>query len=406
MEISSDALHIHSISEILDLVQSDLNEYYAGVWLSGEISNLKLYPSGHTYLTLKDENAQIRGVLFKGVRRHVPFQIETGMAVLVYGRLSLYQPRGDLQVIIENMEPMGLGALQLAFEQLKTKLKSEGLFEKSRKKPLPFFPRGIGVITSQAGAALHDILHVLERRCPAIPIKIYPVTVQGDTAPAEIQRALKSLDPREDIDVILLARGGGSIEDLWAFNDEQVARTLSQCQTPVITGVGHETDFTIADFVADCRAPTPSAAAEMAVPVQSDLLQNLMTLERRMNESMMGRVQYAEERLQWLKTRLTDPSQRLHNYRLRLTATHTALQHFIQQQWDIQHARLRECGLKLESANPLAILKRGYCIATSKETQTPLKSDKDIMVGDTLNLRLHQGTLKTRVTKKIDSPNP
>ena len=394
---------IHSVSQVLDLVQKNLEAHHSSLWLTGEVSNLKYYPSsGHTYLTLKDAEAQIRAVLFRGVRRQVSFQIEEGLSVLAYGRLNLYKPRGDLQIVIESIEPMGVGALQLAFEQLKKKLQQEGLFDPSQKKRPPFFPKGIGVITSSAGAALQDILHVLERRCPAIPIKVSPVTVQGESAPQEICEALQALNRRDDIDVILLARGGGSIEDLSAFNNERVARAIFGSRHPIITGIGHETDFTIADFVADCRAPTPSAAAEIAVPVQSEILQDLMNLEGRLSDNLRLVLDRTEKRVQLIKNLFEDPSSMLENFTLKLHSFSHSLCHDTQRRLDSSEARLQAMRLHLEGFNPIAILKKGYCIATPEGQTRPLKSSRDVSLGQALHLHLHQGQLKTQVTKKID----
>ncbi len=268
------------MSELTRRIKSSLEDQFPTVWVEGEISNLRTPSSGHAYFTLKDDSAQLRCVLFRGRGRRVAFQPEDGMQVLAFGGLDVYLARGEYQLVVELLEPKGVGALQLAFEQLKRRLEAEGLFDAARKRPLPPFPRTIGIVTSPTGAAIRDILHVIARRFADLRIVVCPVRVQGEEAPAEIVRAIAA-PRRSRLDVVIVGRGGGSIEDLWAFNDERVARAIAACRVPVISAVGHETDFTIADFVADLRAPTPSAAAELVVREKLAVLRALCDINAR-----------------------------------------------------------------------------------------------------------------------------
>ncbi|MGH9748339.1 MAG: exodeoxyribonuclease VII large subunit, partial [Candidatus Polarisedimenticolia bacterium] len=276
---------ILSVSELNALVRGMLEEAFPSVWVEGEISNLRTYPSGHTYFTLKDENAQVSAVLFRGAAAALRFRPEDGLRVVVRGRVSLYETRGSFQVVVDAIEPAGLGALQLAFEQLKARLQGEGLFEAARKRPLPMLPRRIGVVASLAGAALHDVLKVLRRRFAGLGVVIAPSRVQGEGAAREIAAAIADLNRLGGIDVLILARGGGSLEDLWAFNEEAVARAIAASRVPVVSAIGHEVDVTIADLVADLRAPTPSAAAEMVVRSRAELAATVAALRARLGSA-------------------------------------------------------------------------------------------------------------------------
>ncbi|HEX5036795.1 MAG TPA: exodeoxyribonuclease VII large subunit, partial [bacterium] len=247
-------MKIYSISEITRQIKGQLEDNFSEVWIEGEISNFKPATSGHFYMSLKDDQAQIRAVMFRGSNSGLKFRPENGLQVLAYGRVTVYEPRGEYQIIVEHLEPKGAGALQLAFEQLKKKLEAEGLFAAERKRPIPYLPRRIGIVTSPTGAVIRDMIHVLSRRYPNVQILIHPVAVQGTGAAAEIAAAVRAMSVRGDLDVLIVARGGGSMEDLWAFNEEVVARAIAESLLPVISAVGHETDFTIADFVADLRA--------------------------------------------------------------------------------------------------------------------------------------------------------
>src|SRR5512136_2779310 len=271
MDIFADK-RILTVSRLTALIRSTLEENFEHVWVEGEVSNLSTPSSGHLYFTLKDAGAQLRCVMFKGAVRNLRFRLKDGMGLILRGRITVYEQRGDYQLIAEYAEPLGIGALQLAFEQLKERLVREGLFDESRKKPLPVLPQRIGVVTSPTGAAIHDILTVVNRRFANVQILIVPVRVQGDGAAAEIAAAIDDVNRYGAVDVMIVGRGGGSLEDLWAFNEEAVARAIARSRIPVISAVGHETDYTIADFAADLRAPTPSAAAELAVKDRDELV--------------------------------------------------------------------------------------------------------------------------------------
>ena len=335
------------------------------VLLSGEISNLTdHYRSGHIYLSLKDERSVIRAVMFAGNARRLQFRPQDGMKVLCRGRVSLYEPSGQYQLYIEDMQPDGVGALTIAFEQLKKKLESEGLFDSARKKPLPRFPKTVGVITSPTGAAVQDIRNILYRRFPCVNMLLYPVSVQGEGAPPQLTEAVERLDQSGLCDVIIIGRGGGSMEDLWAFNSESLAYAVYRCRTPVISAIGHETDFTICDFAADMRAPTPSAAAELAVPDRAELC-SYYASQRQYLASMMDR------RLKSHESRQTDFRRRLAvsgpvaEYR-RLSEQYRffrkQLKHISDKNISNTELNLKKNAAKLESLNPLSILSRGYTL--------------------------------------------
>jgi len=264
-----------TVTELTTQIRLSLEQAFPELWVQGEVSNLRTPSSGHLYFTLKDQTSQIRAVLFRGVANQLRFALRDGLQVIVRGRLNVYEVRGDYQIILEYLEPKGIGALQLAFEQLKEKLEREGLFDSARKRPLPFFPRKVGIVTSPSGAAIQDMLTVMKRRCPVLSVLIYPVAVQGEGAAEQIAEAIAILGRRRDVEVIIVGRGGGSLEDLWCFNEEIVVRAIAESKVPVVSAVGHEIDFTLADFAADYRAPTPSAAAEVVSPVLGDLIESI-----------------------------------------------------------------------------------------------------------------------------------
>ena len=336
------------------------------VMLSGEISNLTdHYRSGHIYLSLKDERSIIRAVMFAGNAKRLKFRPQDGMKVLCRGRISLYEPSGQYQLYIEDMQPDGVGALALAFEQLKQRLEAQGLFDPSRKKPLPRFPKTVGVITSPTGAAIQDIRNILYRRYPCVNMLFYPVTVQGDGAPPQLINALRQMDRSGLCDVIIIGRGGGSAEDLWAFNDEGLAREIYGCQTPVISAVGHEVDFTISDFVADMRAPTPSAAAELAVPDREELMAYYRSQAQYLAHLAENRVRVEDNLLLRFRQRMDrsgpeERSRRLWQY-YQLTAK--KLEGVFQRKISDKELNLRRNAAKLEILNPLSVLARGYALA-------------------------------------------
>lgn len=307
-----------TVTELTRQVQDALEATFDQLWVEGEISNLRRPASGHLYFTLKDEESQVRAVLFRPVARALKFDLEDGMHILCRARMNVYRPRGEYQLILDYAEPKGAGALQIAFEQLKARLQAEGLFDPAHKKPVPFLPSRIGVVTSPSGAVIRDILNITKRRFPSVGILIAPVRVQGAEAPAEIVEAIQHLNEIPGIDVIIVARGGGSLEDLMAFNSEGVARAIFASRIPVISAVGHEIDFTIADFVADLRAPTPSAAAELVVPRRGDLVQQVRTLSARAAHAGERFLKIRRERLEKLAERVRDPRRRLTDLRLGL----------------------------------------------------------------------------------------
>jgi exodeoxyribonuclease VII large subunit len=436
---------VYTVSELTASIKTTLEEGFPMMWVEGEISNLRTPGSGHAYFTLKDEGAQISAVLFRGRGRRVRFELEDGMQVLAFGGLDVYAARGQYQLVVEMMEPKGLGALQLAFEQLKRKLEAEGLFEEARKRPLPAFPRVIGIVTSPTGAAIRDMLNIIGRRFADLHILITPVRVQGDEAPGEIVQALVHLQEIANLDVIIVGRGGGSIEDLWAFNDERVARALAACRVPVISAVGHETDFTIADFVADLRAPTPSGAAELVVREKLAVMETLADLYARLKQAMTAEVSARRERVDFLLRRrvLTDPARALRDVyrrlddlqgrlRLGLRASQRHITHRVAlatsalrsrsplsriaaasallsqlrvrlassaaHNAKTSRARFAEVVGRLESLSPLGVLARSYSV-TRLPSGEVVRSATQVGVGDALEILLHQGALGARVTE-------
>jgi len=435
-----------TVGELAMRIKTQLEDKFPAVWVEGEISNLRTPSSGHAYFTLKDDTAQLRCVLFRGRGRRVAFQPEDGMQVLAFGGLDVYLARGEYQLVVELLEPKGMGALQLAFEQLKRRLEAEGLFDAARKRPLPPFPRTIGIVTSPTGAAIRDMLHVIDRRFADLRILITPVRVQGEEAPGEIVAALRDLQAVEDLDVIIVGRGGGSIEDLWAFNDERVARAIAGCRVPVISGVGHETDFTIADFVADLRAPTPSAAAEVVVQEKLQVARALVSLYEALKEAMASRLERDRERVEVLGKRrvLTDAARALRDlYRRvdeltsRLTravrgserqATHrlslarnalrslnpvariangtvllaqlrgrlaSAAVHSVK----VSQHRFGAAVGRLDSLSPLAVLGRGYSLTRLLPSGVIVRGAAQTRPGDAIEILLHQGAVEARVER-------
>jgi len=434
---------VFTVSELTAAIKGELETRFGGLWVDGEISNLRVHTSGHVYFTLKDEGAQIRAVLFKSRTRRLRFQPTDGLHVLAFGNLDVYAVRGEYQLVCEMLEPKGLGALQLAFEQLRARLLAEGLFDSARKRPLPFLPRRVGLVTSPTGAAVRDFLRVVTRRFTGIHVIVYPVRVQGETAPAEIVQAFSDLNRLGGLDVLVLARGGGSLEDLWAFNDEAVARAIAASKVPVISAVGHETDVTIADFVADLRAPTPSAAAELVVREKAQLVANLDGLRRRLAGAVRQRVGRLRDRLADLGRRrvLTDPARPLRDVarrldelegrlaraiarrrgevrervaraeralrpeRLRATLGHAA-RLLAQLEGRLRHAAAGETvrrrravqalAGRLESLSPLACLARGYSICTLPSGEIVTRA-RQVAPGAAVSVRLGEGSLGCRV---------
>lgn len=368
------------------------------LWVEGEISNFKAHPSGHWYFTLKDRDAQVSCTMFRSSNLRVRFRPKDGQQVLVRGKVSLYEARGTYQINAELMEDAGEGQLQREFERLKDKLSKEGLFDAALKRPLPAMPRRIAVVTSPTGAAVRDVLHILARRFPAASVLVVPTPVQGAAATESIVAALETASAREDVEVIILARGGGSIEDLWCFNDERVARAIRRSRVPVVSGVGHEIDFTIADFAADVRAPTPSAAAELVVPDRHALLNTLKADEMRLlrcAKQLLGRV---GDRVQALVHRLNraHPGAKLQQQVQRLDD----LEMRLRRGWEMRLARSQQRLLLaqrgLDAISPLATLERGYAIVTGPDGRA-LMDAAEVRPGDTIEARLKRGALRARV---------
>ncbi len=440
------ALQAIPVSQLNRQVKNLLERGIARLWVEGEISNLARPASGHLYFSLKDDAAQVRAAFFRQRQRGPTIGLKNGDHVLVYGRVSLYEPRGDYQLIVERVEAAGEGALKREFDRLKLKLQAEGLFDANRKRPLPALPHRIGVITSPSGAAVRDILTVLRRRFPAVPVTIYPSSVQGDAAPAELRAALAKAIARGDCDVLILARGGGSLEDLWAFNDEALARDIAQSPIPTVSAVGHEVDFTIADFVADVRAPTPSGAAELVVPDSTDWLHRIGQLAARVTRAGRNRVEEAAQNLDWLGRRLAAASPagtvaRQRNWlrelggRLAAAVRHDLLARGqrLQRQRNallraspairVERARSRERELRqrlvaagrhhledrqhrltlamraLHSVSPLATLERGYAVVMDADTGSALLDASATSTGKEIRAKLHKGELRATVTK-------
>lgn len=443
---------IYTVSELTSGIKSLLEESFPFVWISGEISNFKIPASGHLYFTLKDENAQINAVMFRGQARNLKFDPNDGLSIVGLGRISVYEQRGTYQIIFEHLEPKGVGALQLSFEQLKARLAAEGLFDEKHKKPLPFLPKKICIITSPTGAVIHDILKIINSRFPNIHIEIIPVNVQGERAVNEIVSAFELLNnctkTMGSADVAILARGGGSLEDLSAFNSEDVARAVFASKIPVISAVGHETDFTIADFVADIRASTPSKAAEIVVPKKDELILRCMELSGLLKFHIHNRIKQLKTILEHTSKRLVDPKNKIQDLRLRIDDLFARLvRHFdntiqyrrehlswrvdkliannplilINKHKDIleqyttnlfmyigmylknKNHRLRELNARLHDLNPAEILKRGYSITRTIPDAVVVVDSKEVCCGQNLEVILAKGSLICRVERKSDN---
>ena len=390
-------MSIHSVSQIISNVKGLLerDDVLQDVWVNGEISNLALPGSGHAYFTLKDIHAALRCVMFRNVRGAE--RLDEGASVIVHGRLSLYEVRGDLQFIVDIVQPEGVGELQLKLEQLKLKLDNEGLFDSSRKRSLPEFPKRIGVITSPSGAVWQDIKSVIDRYYPMVEIVLAPTLVQGADATRGIVEAFQAMNRTANIDLVILARGGGSIEDLWPFNDEMVARSIYSSCVPVISAIGHETDVTIADLVADKRAPTPSAAAAMAVPDKFELASKIQVFQQAMTVNVAHYITQKVDFLEHCQTRLIQGSPDLDGLRLHIddmlksVATHSKLSH------TIRHERLTALKLRLGSLSPKDTLRRGYAIVQSQNRSGVIVDSSQVTVGDEINVTLSKGDIEAEI---------
>ncbi len=436
---------VWSVSGITSKIKETLEDNFPFIWIFGEISNLRVPGSGHFYFTLKDEKAQMAAVMFRGQNRSLKFMPADGMEVVGLGRMSVYEPRGTYQIILEYLEPKGVGALRIAFEQLKQKLADEGLFDEARKRPIPFLPARIGIITSPTGAVVHDIVRVVRRRFENIPLQVAPVRVQGPEAEADIVDALALVNQRGDADVVILARGGGSLEDLWAFNSERVARAVSASRIPVISAVGHETDFSICDFVADLRAPTPSAAAEMAVPVKADLARAREVLFQRLTVRFGKYREGLRDKTRDLSRRLVNPARKVADQRLRVDDLGERMRRGISRRlerlglslarvddrlraasprsrigiWDQKlkqinynlslykliyfkknTSELQSLAARLDALNPRGILARGYSITRTLPGRDIVRAADRTAVGQALEVLLASGRLTVEVLEK------
>ena len=444
MGVGDSPQRILTVSELTALVRTRLEQAFPDLWLEGEASNVRAPSSGHLYFTLKDHASQIRAVLFRSAAQRLRFELREGLHVLARGRLTVFEPRGDYQLVLEYLEPKGVGALQIRFEQLKEALSREGLFDDARKRPLPVLPRRVGIVTSLSGAALQDLLAIMRRRCPILEICICPVPVQGTTAAPEIAEGIRALGESGDVDVMIVGRGGGSWEDLWCFNEEVVVRAIAASPVPVVSAVGHEIDFTLADFAADVRAPTPSAAAEAVAPVLDDLIRGLVELRGRQARALQGRVTVLKHRvggvagrMPLLGARILRHTQRLDELLMRMgQAFRRALSDSRRKVFTHRHAlgvsnpmaRVRSAQVlveqilvraeqylrstvslrremvrgrvaALDSLSPLGILARGYSIVHRVPDGKVVKDAKEVVVGEEVRARLGVGQLLCQVRK-------
>jgi len=444
-EITPEPRRVYSVSQLTDRIRSLLEERFFEIWVEGEISNCFVAKTGHMYFTLKDTHAQIKAVMFRSAIRYLRFKPQDGLRVVARGRLTVYDPKGEYQIVCEHLEPEGLGARQLAFDQLKERLAREGLFDPRRKRTLPALPRKIGVVTSLDGAAVRDIIKVLRRRYANAHIVIRPARVQGEGAALEIARAMAAIGKVNGVDVVIVGRGGGSIEDLWAFNEEVVARAIAGCPVPTISAVGHETDVTIADFVADMRAPTPSAAAEMVVARKDDFYARIDRLSHRVNTLMQGRLHRARARLGTIESRSGyagfamriamrgrraddlshqllravrgqlgrrerahqmlqlalerfDVRRRFAAIRTELVAVEGRLRSAAGRQMHVADARFRGAAARLESLSPLAVLARGYAVCWNEDRTAIIRDAAAVERGDRVHVTLERGELDCAVT--------
>lgn len=393
-------MNVLTVTQVNTYIKALLDEStpLRNIFISGEISNFThYYRSGHLYFTLKDESSQLKAVMFSSNASRLRFQAENGMKVICRGRISVYSKSGEYQLYVDDMQPDGIGALSLAFEQLKEKLSQEGLFDESHKKPIPPFPSKIGVATSNIGAAVEDIKNITARRYPLAEIIICPTVVQGENAPADIVRSINMLDSYDGVDVIILGRGGGSAEDLWAFNSEEVARAVFACETPIVSAVGHETDFTICDFVADLRAPTPSAAAELVCPDINKLYSDLSVIKNALDFYTVNRIETLEQDLCNLTQSgaFADAESFFASYQDNIDALCKKLNDAFSLTIDYKENKFLNASARLEALSPLSVLLRGYCVASKNGKM--LKSKNDINKDDELTLRFADGNVDISV---------
>jgi exodeoxyribonuclease VII large subunit len=442
--------HVYEVTELNKNIKQLLEDKFSFLWISGEISNFKKPSSGHCYFTLKDRHSQISAVMFRTQANSLKFKPEDGLSIVGLGRISVYEPRGAYQVIFEYLEPKGVGALQIAFEKLKQRLFDQGMFDQQYKQSMPLMPKKISVVTSPTGAAVRDFIKVAQRRFPNLPVEVVPVSVQGDRAPGEIIHAIRWLNQMGTTDVIVLARGGGSIEDLCAFNDEQLARTIFASGIPIMSAIGHETDFTIADFVADLRAPTPSAAAELAVPSKIELKNQFENINQKLYKTIKNLLNILFKHIDGLSRRIVHPRQRLQDIRMRLddysirllssinnaltrknerlafqdnmlmhVSPKTTVTSMQEQVNTLQDASIRQIShllregrtaiarnvSMLDALNPMAILQRGYSITRALPDRSIVRHANQVTLDQSLEILLGKGRLTVTVAGKINEVN-
>lgn len=395
------SFNIHTVSEVTERIKSILHSdsELLQIWVKGEVSNFKAHSSGHLYFSLKDETSRLKCVMFRGAARLLQFMPRDGMAVLVLGSIGVYERSGEYQLYVDIVEPDGLGGLYLAFQQLKSRLADEGLFDESAKCPLPSFVQTIGVITSPTGAAIRDIINVARRRFPGIKIMLAPALVQGDGAAESIVESLRVLNDYRQVDVIIIARGGGSIEDLWCFNDERVARAVFSSKIPVVSAIGHETDFTIVDFVADCRAATPSAAAELVVPSAMQLRESIARLQANLLQALIMRIKHERSRLSMLQELAVFAKPRIvleRHYQSVDRLSDSIVDSMVRHLTDEKHkvSLIRE---KLVVLDPLATLKRGYTMVRRASDGTLIRSSREVKQEDVVSVITGDGSFDAKV---------
>ena len=401
----ADGVPILGVAELVELLRGSLRDEWGDVCVEGEIASLFRSRPGHLYFDLKDEGALLRAVMFRGAQLDLALEPQDGMLVRARGRLDVYAERGALQLVVSRLAPCGEGALRVAFERLRAALAAEGLFDVEHKRPLPFLPKRIGLVTSAQGAAVHDFLRALRRRCPAVEVVVYDARVQGEGAWRELVRGLHLLAARPDVEVIVLARGGGSLEDLWNFNREELVRAIFELETPVVSAVGHEVDWMLTDFVADARAATPTAAAELVAPDAAALLQHIDALEARMSRRVRARLRELAQRLEGLRRALVHPAQRLRELRMRLAELAARLHSAAERGRERGAARLAALAGRLDALSPLAVLGRGYTLAFREADGRLLREPADAAAGDAILLRLARGRIRATVRRSEGEPD-
>jgi len=393
---AQDLSPILSVSQVNQLLRVVLDEALPNCWVAGEISGFRKPVSGHYYFTLKDDRSQLACVMFRTTNRRLAFNPEDGMQVLVRGRLGLYEARGALQLYVDLLEPQGLGAQQLALDQLKQRLAAEGLFAAARKRPLPFLPRAVGIATARSGAAIHDIITIARQRFPSVRLILRPVRVQGSEAAPDLVAAIADLETQPDVDVIIIGRGGGSTEDLWAFNDERLARAIAAARVPIVSAVGHEIDFTVTDLVADVRAPTPTAAAALVVPDRGALAERVQQLSTAAQAAIQRAVARERQRVELHGRRLRDPRQVLRTLQQRVDELGERVHRGFQGRLRQARQQLQGTAARLQALSPLGVLDRGYCIAQTTSGAV-VRSAETLAVDEVLQLRLGRGAATVRV---------